>query len=224
MGKAIGLSEEELNSALNKFNTDASNVMEELTESLQEVLKEIAANWGTKDAVTYVGEKLIPSFDELQKNVARTIKEIGTTVRSTGIQQAQDTNNSISPIAVNEIEVGTLTNETQEKLPGGKNYIGVYNTLESDVAKANSRLKDSVTKKLDNLKRNLINNCQDAFTDEGTSKVAETCETYIGQVKTAIDQALETTSESITQLTKSATQFAKDIQSSGLRAASGTGA
>lgn len=213
----IGLKEETVNAVINTFNTQSATVLEELTKQLNNVLKSISDNWGTTDGVKHVEEKVVPAFQKTGEQVATTILQIGNTIRTTALKQAADTNNTISVNLPTQAQLGALVNNMQDKLPNG--YIGVYDTLETDVAKAQEKLGSEVINKLEKLRSKVVDGCRDAFQDEASSVAAST-ETYIQEVKSILNQGFTQVKTDIDALTKDATKYARDIQAAGLRGSS----
>ena len=213
----IGLNEELVNSIISDFNAQSASVLDELTEQLNNVLRSISDNWGTTDGVKHVEEKVVPAFQKTGEQVAETILQIGNTIRTTALKQAADTNNSISVNSPTKAQLGGLVNSMQDKLSNG--YIGVFDTLESDVAKAQEKLGSQVISKLEKLRNKVVDGCRQAFKDEA-STVAASAETYIQEVKSILDQGFTQVKTDIDALTKDATQYARDIQAAGLRGSS----
>ena len=102
----------------------------------------------------------------------------------------------------------------QDKLSNG--FIGVFDTLEADVSRAQDRLGSEVISKLEKLKNNAVNNCKDAFKDDA-STVSAAADTYILEVKNIINNGFTQVKTDIDALTKDATQYTRDIQAAGLR-------
>ena len=217
MAKEIGLNEEYVNEVIAEFNADAANVLEELTAKFNDVLKALADNWGTADAVKHVNDNVVPAFQKTGQQVAEMIKQIGATVKTTAERQASDTSNTMSVNMPSVGQLGGLNNLMKDKLDNG--YIGVYEDLEKDVAKAQEKLEAEVIEKLEKLKNRLVDKCKVAFKDDGSS-VAGAADTYIAEVKAALQQGFATVKADIDGLTQSATQYARDIQAAGLRAGS----
>lgn len=217
MAKEIGLNEEYVNEVIAEFNADAANVLEELTAKFNGVLKALADNWGTNDAVKHVTDNVVPAFQKTGQQVADMIKQIGTTVKTTAEKQAADTNNSMSVNAPSVGQLGALNNVMKEKLDNG--YIGVYEDLEKDVATAQEKLEKEVIEKLEKLKNKVVDKCKVAFKDDGSS-VANAADGFIAEVKAALQQGFATVKTDIDGLTQSATQYARDIQAAGLRGGS----
>lgn len=219
-GKSVtGLNENFVTEAIEQFNTDAETALEELTLKLNKVLEKIADNWGTADAVTHITDNVVPAFKNLEEKVADMIEDIGKTIRNTGVQQAADSKNVINPSMAKRPLPGTIINKIKDKLDNG--YIGVYSTLKQEVSEAQEELVTELLAKLAKLKQNAVDKCSKAFTDEGTSNVAAKCDEFIEAIKNSINTSFGDVKNSIDELTSSATTFAKEIQSAGLRAAAG---
>lgn len=216
----IGLNEELVNSIISDFNAQSASVLEELTEQFNNVLRSISDNWGTNDGVKHVEGKVVPAFQSTGEKVAEMILQIGNTIKITAEKQAADTNNAVSINSPTKAQLGGLVNNMQDKLSNG--FIGVYNTLESDVTKAQEKLGNEVLSKLDKLKAKVVSGCNQAFQDEGTSAVVDAADNYIADVKTALNSGFESIKEEIISLTHDATQYSKDIQAAGLRGESNT--
>lgn len=215
-GKSVtGLNENYVTETIEQFNTDAETALEELTTKLNKVLAKIADNWGTADAVTHITDNVVPAFNNLEEKVADMIENIGKTIRNTGIQQAADSKNVITPTLARRPLPGVLINNMKDKLDNG--YIGVYSTLKQEVTEAQEELITELLAKLAKLKQNAVEKCSKAFTDEGTSNVAAKCDEFIEAIKNSINTSFGEVKNSIDELTSSATTFAKEIQSAGLR-------
>ncbi len=220
-GKSVtGLSSQKVNDAIDQFNNDSEKVLEELNLKLNEVLKKIAENWGTADAVKHVSENVLPSFSKLEERIADIVEGIGKTIKNTAEKQAEDSKNTISVNAVKRAAAGVLVNTTKEELDNG--YIGVYTSLQQEVKEANESLITDLLNRLTVLKNNAVDKCSSAFTDEGTSIVAQACDMEIERIKSEIDQAFKKVNESMDELTSKATTFAKEIQNAGLRGVAGS--
>lgn len=216
----IGLNEDLVNSIISDFNAQSATVLEELTEQFNNVLRSISDNWGTTDGVKHVEEKVVPAFQKTGEQVADTILQIGNTIKATAEKQASDTNNAVSINSPTKAQLGGLVNNMQDKLSNG--YIGVYDTLESDVTKAQEKLGNQVLNKLEKLRDKVVDGCKQAFKDEA-STVAKAAETYIQDVRNILDQGFTQVKTDIEALTKDATKYANDIQLAGLREASSMG-
>ncbi len=210
----IGLNEALVNEIMADFNAQSANVLEELTVQFNNVLTSISENWGTKDGVNHVGEKVVPAFQKTGQQVAQTILQIGTTIKNTALKQAADTNNSISVNAPVAAQLGALNNNMKDTLDNG--YIGVYDTLEAEVSRAQEKLGNEVISKLEKLQSKVVSGCRDAFKDEA-STVAAATETYVQEVKSILQNGFTQVKTDIDALTKDATQYARDIQAAGLR-------
>ena len=214
-----GFSEAQVNVAMDGFNTDAQNQQEVLTTSLNKIMDAIAKNWGTNDAIKHVTDNVVPEFDKLESRAKLAISQIGAAIKTTAEKQAADTNNSVSINPLKDIQVGSITNNVQEKLDNG--YVGVYDSFAEDIKNAYNSLLTDYGTALATLKDNVETNCSVAFTDQGTSAVAQAAETFTGEITSSIKTSLDGLLEQLISMASEATQYSKDIQSVGLRANSG---
>ena len=210
----IGLNEDYVNKIMADFNSDSANVLDELTTQFNNVLKALSDNWGTTDGKIHVNDKVVTAFSKTGEQVAQAIQEIGKTIKRTAEKQAADTNNAISISEPTLATLGALVSNMQDKLSNG--FIGVFDTLEADVSRAQDRLGTEVVSKLEKLKNNAVNNCKAAFKDDA-STVSAAADTYILEVKNIINNGFTQVKTDIDALTKDATQYARDIQAAGLR-------
>ncbi len=211
----IGFSESRVNNTIGEFNADSAKVLETLTDEFNKTLKQIADNWGTEEGKTWVTDTLITSLNKTGEEVSNALVEIGKVIKTTAEKQAADTNNTVSINPPTKAQLGGLNNQMQNVLDNG--FVGVYSTLQADVTRAQESLIDNVNKRLTKLKTNAVDNCKDSFTNEGTSNVAATAETFIEQINESIVACFNQLKQGIDENTASATTYARNIQEAGLR-------
>lgn len=217
MNNTTGFSEQEINSTIETFNKDSQKVLDEVKKQFDNVIWAISDNWGTSDAKKWAEEELIPTLTKTADEISNAILEIGKTIKTTGERQAEETHNKVSLAMPTKATMDALTNRVNEILSNG--YVGVYDSLQSDVNMALEYLVAEVDKDLGTLQTHVYDNCKRSFTDQGTSKVADTANTYVEQVKSAINAARQKLNESIAEATEGATTYAKNIQDAGLQQA-----
>lgn len=215
MANYTGFSEAKVNSLMNQFNNDSDKLLDELTKQFNKVMDALGENWGTQDAVQHAEETIIPGLTTTGEQIAQVVQSIGATVKQVAELQAADTNNSVSIKGANIAPVGKVKNEMKEKLSNG--FVGVYTELEAEVAAALENLGNEVNEKLTTLRNNLVSNATEAFTDAGTSKVADEADSAIAVIQSKIAEAINKVKEDVNTIAKNANQYAKDIQAAGLR-------
>ena len=221
-GNTTGFSESVVNETIDAFNGDQEAAQQVLTRGLNGILDAIAKNWGTNDGVKHVNENVVPAFEKIEEQAKTTIKQIGEVIKSTALQQAADTHNSITVTPPKDVEIGAIVNNMTDKLDNG--YVGVYEDFQTEVESAYKNLESDYNAILLKLQSDIVNNCSRAFTDQGTSAVAQAAETYVGEIQAALKKTIDGLLSELTALAASATKFSKEIQAAGLRSDGGSGA
>ena len=209
------------NATIAQANTDIKEVINQLKTEFDNVLQKLADNWGTADGKEWVTSKLVPNIKENVDAMCNTLVKIPQVIKSTAIEQAKATGNSISPTEGEKPTMQELTNNMKDSL-GDDGLIGIYNTLNSDVKEAMTSLQNKVDDKLTLTANNIERNCGNAFlNDEAASAVIAQAKKYVEDVKASIDEVITQMQTDINTNTENCQTFERSIQAAGLQAGSG---
>ncbi len=220
-GKQIGVVPAQVNATITQANTDIKEVVNVLHTEFNNVLKALADNWGTVDGKNWVTNNLIPNIKDNVDAMCNTLVKIPQVIKSTAMEQARATGNSISPTEGEKPTMEDLTNEMKDSL-GDEGLIGVYNTLNSEVKSAMTSLQSKVDTQLGTTATNIQTNCSTAFLNDDTaSAVIEQAKQYVVDVQTSIDSVITEMQTQINENTENCETFERSIQSAGLQSGSG---
>ena len=218
-GTATGFNEGKVNDCISTYNSEAKHVMEVLQKEFNAVLKALSSNWGTQEGMTFVTDTFVPNLKKTADETAQTLLQIGKVIKTTGEKQAADTKNAVSINEPQKAELGDLKNEMKEKLDNG--YVGVYDTLKTDVASAHAQMVSNLDAALGRLQSNVVDKTNVAFVESGQAdQVSAQITTFIQEIQTSIDTHFATLQTDIDTFTADADTYAHNIQQAGLRGSS----
>ena len=114
--KSIGVVPPQVNATIAQANTDIKEVINQLKTEFDNVLQKLADNWGTADGKEWVTSKLVPNIKENVDAMCNTLVKIPQVIKSTAIEQAKATGNSISPTEGEKPTMEELTNNMKDSL------------------------------------------------------------------------------------------------------------
>ena len=214
--RETGLSEELCNALQDTIENNNNLVMAACTKGFQGVLDKMGENWGTKDGVTWVGSSAIPAMEDMGKQIAKLLKQIGEVTRQTALVQSRDTGNMIQAKSVGLPCLGGLENKNQEVLSNG--YVGIFEQLKGDVSSAANTAKSNVSTAIDTLKKEAKAKAGEAFHKTGQADaVATELEAYCEKVKKTVNEGLDSLNKQMNEQVANADSYVKSIQDAGLR-------
>ena len=148
MSSTIGFNEANVNVLIANANSKIKEAVASFGEKAQKIMTKLQENWGTTQAQEF-GEKYVTGMKEEFEIISTRLMEIPKVIRTTAESQAEDTENVVSISKEEKPDIPTISNTILDKLDNG--YVGVYNTLITEVSTAAEEMRSEITNKLTNL-------------------------------------------------------------------------
>lgn len=217
-----GLNPSNVNSALSTAKKQSDNVMDELRTGFNNLLDNLAENWGTKDGKTWVEGECTTEINNMLTKVSDTLSKIASVINQVAVAQLGDTSNTQEINAAQATKtVKAQTKNMKDHL--GNGYVGIYEELKGDLQTKEGELITSFKEAMGKLQSQVIEKCDVAFNLVGASdKVSSECTMYINKAMFVITSGLNSLNADITAEVSSADTYVRDIQNAGLRGAVGS--
>ena len=214
MGETIGFNEANVNALVANANSKIKEAVASFGEKAQNIMTKLQENWGTAEGKDY-GDFFVTQMKSQFDSIANKLAEIPKVIRTTAEAQAADTNNAVSISREEVPDTPTISNTMLDKLDNG--FVGIYNTLKTDVSAATEEMKTDVTSKLSNLRSVLSEEAKNCFQAESEYYVAEKLGEFTDQARESLEQTLQSLIEQMDEQTAKIDTIERNIQAAGIR-------
>ena len=214
MSNTIGFNEANVNVLIANANSKIKEAVASFGEKAQKIMTKLQENWGTTQAQEF-GEKYVTGMKEEFEIISTRLMEIPKVIRTTAESQAEDTENVVSISKEEKPDIPTISNTILDKLDNG--YVGVYNTLITEVSTAAEEMRSEITNKLTNLSSSLSEEAKNCFQAEAEYFVAEKLGEFTEQARAELEKYIDSVIEQLNESTKNVDRYEKSIQTAGLR-------